>query len=175
MKKHYATQIAAECPDDPSVAKAMAEVLDRKGTLLTRAMERLLDDPHLLSGWLALNRKNYQIENGKLVWIRNPLGVLNDTYEYLNMAVDPKAPAAEVIWQHDHELLQQVDPLLPGAAQDLRPAQARSSTSSNEILKNEAPQGGYDADDLGADPRGAPRLRGRATSCSGSSSWSPRR
>ena len=41
-----------------------------------------------------------------MVWIRNPLGVLNDTYEYLDMAWSPQKPAAEVIWQHDNELLQ---------------------------------------------------------------------
>ena len=60
MKKHYAKQVAARWSDDPSVAKAMNEVLDRKGTLLTRPMERLLEDPHLLAGWLSLNRKNYR-------------------------------------------------------------------------------------------------------------------
>lgn len=145
MKKHYAAQVAAEAQGDPSIAKAMAEVIDRKFTLLTRAMDRLLDDPHLLSGWLSLNRKQYRIEDGKVVWLRNPLGVLNDTYEYLNMAFDPKAPAAEVIWQHDHELLQRAIRFY----QQLRKTfglRKEEFYKLNEILESEAPQGGYDAD-----------------------------
>jgi acetyl/propionyl-CoA carboxylase alpha subunit len=145
MKKHYAAQVVAENPNDPAAAKAMADVIDRKYTLLTRVMERLLDDPHLLAGWLSINRKNYRMEKGKVFWIRNPLGVLNDTYEYLNMTFDPKAPAAEVIWQHDDELLQRA----------IRFYQALRATFGlrkeefyklNEILKAEAPQGGYDAE-----------------------------
>ena len=106
MRKHYAKLAAAQAPDDPGLAKAISEVLDRKGTLLTRPLDRLLEDPHLLSGWLSLHRKNVRFENGRLSWIRNPLGVLSDTYDYLNMAYDPQRPAAEVIWQHDHELLE---------------------------------------------------------------------
>jgi biotin carboxyl carrier protein len=145
MKKHYAKQVAATNPDDPSIAKAMAEVLDRKATLLTRPIERLLDDPHLFAGWLALNRKHTRIQDGKLFWIRNPLGVLNDTYEYLNMSYDPRAPAAEVIWQHDHELLQRSLRFY----QELRRTfglQREEFYKLNELLRSEAPQGGYDAE-----------------------------
>ncbi len=144
MKRAYARRMAAEAPDDPAVAKAMSDVLDRKGTLLTRPMDRLLEDPHLFAGWLSLNRKHYRLEKGRLVWLRNPLGVLNDTYQYLNMAYDPKAPAAEVIWGHDDELLQRA----------IRFYQALRVTFGLEkeeffkldrILEAEAPQGGYDA------------------------------
>mgnify|MGYP000543853794 CR=1 FL=1 len=80
-------------------------LLDRKGTLLTRPLERLLDDPHLLSGWLSLNRKNHRIENGKVVWLRNPLVILEETYNYLNMNYREHEPAAEIIWDHDDALL----------------------------------------------------------------------
>jgi biotin carboxyl carrier protein len=144
MKKHYGAQLAAEGATDPAVAKAMSEVIDRKFTLLTRVMERLIEDPHLLAGWLALNRKNYRIENGKVFWIRNPLGVLNDTYEYLNMGWDPKAPAAEVIWHHDHELLQRAIRFY----QQLRATfglRREEFYKLNAILESEEPQGGYDA------------------------------
>ena len=55
MKKHYAKRMAEQFPGDAQVAKTMSAVLDRKGTLMTRPMERLLDDPHLLSGWLSMN------------------------------------------------------------------------------------------------------------------------
>jgi biotin carboxyl carrier protein len=143
MKKHYAAQIAAESPNDPSIVKAMSDVIDRKFTLLTREMDKLLEDPHLLSGWLSLNRRNYKLEGGKVVWLRNPLGVLNDTYEYLNMGWDPAAPAAEVIWQHDHELLQRAIRMYQGlrATFGLR---KEEFYKLNEILKSETAQGGYD-------------------------------
>ena len=148
MKKSYAKKAAADFPEDPSAAKAVAEVLERKGTLLTRPMERLLEDPHLFAGWLSVNRKNYEIKDGKLVWLRNPLGVLNDAYAYLNMAFDPKKPAAEVIWQHDHELLQKSIRFY----QELRKTfglDKQEFWKLDEILDNEAPQGGYDAETWG--------------------------
>ncbi len=148
MKKHYLKKAAAVAADDAALAKATAEVLDRKATLLARPIERLLDDPHLFAGWLSLNRKNHKLEGGKLVWLRNPLGVLNDTYEYLNMSWDPKAPAAEVIWEHDNELLQKAIRFY----KDLRATfglDREEFFKLAEILKNEAPQGGYDAETWG--------------------------
>jgi acetyl/propionyl-CoA carboxylase alpha subunit len=145
MKKQYVAQVAAECPDDPSAAKAMGEIIDRKFTLLTRVMERLLDDPHLLSGWLSLNRRNYRMDDGRVFWIRNPLGVLNDTYQYLDMCWDPKEPAAEVIWEHDHALLQRAIRFY----QQLRARfglRREEFYKLNEILKSAEPQGGYDTE-----------------------------
>jgi acetyl/propionyl-CoA carboxylase alpha subunit len=145
MKKHYAKQVAALAPDDAALAKSMSEVLDRKGTLLTRPIDRLLEDPHLLSGWLSLNRKNYKMEGGKVIWIRNPLGVLHDTYEYLNMQWDPAAPAADVIWQHDHELLQKSIRFYAELRKTFGLKKAEFY-KLNDILKSEAPQGGYPAE-----------------------------
>jgi acetyl/propionyl-CoA carboxylase alpha subunit len=142
MKKHYARQVAGE---DASIAKAMSDVLDRKATLLTRAIERLREDPHLFAGWLSLHRKHYAIKDGRLYWIRNPLGVLSDTYEYLNMAYDPKAPASEVIWQHDDELLKKSIRFYV----ELRRVFGLEKVEYwklYEILKSETPQGGYDAE-----------------------------
>ncbi|WP_305042224.1 ATP-binding protein [Geoalkalibacter sp.] len=110
MKKHYAKLVSEAFADQPDALKGelknISEVLDRKGTLLTRPMERLLEDPHLLSGWLSIHRHNFRIDGGKLVWLRNPLVILEETYGYLNMSHDPKATAAEVIWDHDNDLLQ---------------------------------------------------------------------
>jgi acetyl/propionyl-CoA carboxylase alpha subunit len=145
MKKHYVAQMQKETPDDPSVAKAMGEVIDRKFTLLTRAMERLIEDPHLLAGWLSLTRRQYRLDGGKVFWIRNPLGVLSDTYQYLDMAWDSKQPASEVIWEHDHQLLQRAIRFY----QELRQTfglRREEFFKLDEILKNEAPQGGYDAE-----------------------------
>jgi acetyl/propionyl-CoA carboxylase alpha subunit len=143
MKKHYAAQVTKEFPGDPGAAKAMADVIDRKGTLLTRVMDRLLAEPHLLAGWLSLNRKQFRIEDGKVFWLRNPLGVLNDTYEYLNMSWDPKAPAAEVIWEHDHQLLQQAIRFY-AKLRGVFGLKKEEFYKLAVILKNEAAQGGFD-------------------------------
>ncbi len=145
MKKQYAKRITEQFPDDPGVAKTMSTLLDRKGTLITRPMERLLGDPHLLSGWLSLNRKNFRIDKGKVVWLRNPLGVLNETYEYLHMSFRPHKPAAEVIWSHDNELLQQ-------SLRFSRTLREKFGLARDEyfklceILQNDEPQGGFDAE-----------------------------
>ncbi|HWI41883.1 MAG TPA: biotin/lipoyl-containing protein, partial [Verrucomicrobiae bacterium] len=144
MKKEYGKRIAAQFPDDAKVAKEISQILDRKGTLVTRPMERLLEDPHLLAGWLSVNRNDFRVENGKVVWLKNPLVILADTYDYLNMSFDPAAPAAEVIWSHDNELLQK----------GLRFYQALSGKlgltlddyfTLNDLLAKDEPQGGLSA------------------------------
>lgn len=145
MKKQYGKRIAEQFPDDPGVAKNMSSLLDRKGTLITRPMERLLDDPHLLSGWLSLHHKNFRIDNGKVVWLQNPLGVLNDTYEYLHMSYRPNKPAAEVIWGHDNELLQ-ASLRFYGTLHEKLGINSDDYFQLNEILNNEKPQGGFDAE-----------------------------
>jgi acetyl/propionyl-CoA carboxylase alpha subunit len=148
MKKHYDKHVQANCADQPDKLakerKNMSSLLDRKGTLITRPMERLLGDPHLLSGWLSMNTKNFRIENGRVVWLRNPLGVLNETYQYLHMDYRPHKPAAEVIWDHDNELLKQ-------SLHFYRTLRTHFGLERdeyfklNDILKLEEPQGGYDA------------------------------
>ncbi|AMV73914.1 biotin carboxylase N-terminal domain-containing protein [Desulfuromonas carbonis] len=138
-KKHYAAVYA----EDAAAAKAVSEILDRKGTLLTRPMEVLLSDPHLLSGWLSINKRNFAIKDGKLVWLRNPLVILEETYEYLNMTFDPTRPAAEVIWSHDNLLLQTALKFYA----DLRATfklDKDDFLKLNDILAKEKPQGGFD-------------------------------
>jgi biotin carboxyl carrier protein len=141
MKKHYKQMYS----DNPEVAKAVSDALDRKGTLLTRPMERLLGDPHLLSGWLSWNKKNFKIENGKVVWIRNPLGVLYETYLYMHMEWKENAPAAEVIWSHDNELLE-------GTLKFYKELRLKLGLTKeqfvelDEIIRGDEPQLGYDAE-----------------------------
>ncbi len=144
MKKQYAKRVAEQFPDDPGVAKTMSEVLDRKGTLIIRPMERLLGDPHLLSGWLSMHHKNFRIDNGKVVWLRNPLGVLKDTYEYLHMSFRSYKPAAEVIWSHDNELLQKALDFSRTLREKLGLARDEFF-KLHELMQMEEPQGGFDA------------------------------
>ncbi len=147
MKKQYAKLVTEQFGDQPDVLakelKNMSNLLDRKGTLITRPMERLLDDPHLLSGWLSINTKNFKIEKGKVVWLRNPLGVLRETYEYLHMDYRPHKPAAEVIWDHDKDLLQQgLD--FSRKIREHFGLDREEYDKLNEILQKEKPQGGFD-------------------------------
>ncbi len=141
MKKHYSKLYA----DDPDAAKAVSETLDRKGTLLTRPIDVLLTNPHLLSGWLSRNREKFKVEDGKVAWLCNPLVVLEETYEYLNMDWRENAPAAEVIWTHDRDLLN-------NALDFYAQLRERFSLTKQEfvklsdILSQDQPQGGYDAE-----------------------------
>ena len=143
MKKHYNKLITEQFPADPKVAKDMSALLDRKGTLITRPMERLLGDPHLLSGWLSVNTKNFRIDNGKVVWLRNPVGVLNDTYDYLHMSFRPHKPAAEIIWSHDNSLLQAALSFSKTLRERLG-LQRGEYFQLCELLQKDEPQGDFD-------------------------------
>ena len=70
------------------------------------SLEQLLDEPHLLSGWLSVNRDCYTMIDGVISWNENPFELLADTYHFLDMDFQPGQPAAHMIWDHDHELLQ---------------------------------------------------------------------
>ncbi|SEA53088.1 Biotin carboxylase [Desulfuromusa kysingii] len=141
MKKNYAKLYAG----NPEAANAVSETLDRKGTLLTRPIEILLNDPHLLSGWLSLNRTKFKFENNRIVWICNPLIILEETYEYLHMTWRDQAPSTEIIWTHDRDLLN--DALAFYAElQEKFAISKKDYIQLNDILLNDTPQGGYDAD-----------------------------
>jgi acetyl/propionyl-CoA carboxylase alpha subunit len=144
VKKHYGKLIAEQFPGDAQAAKAMSQALDRKGTLITRPMEKLLEDPHLLSGWLSINKNNFRHDNGTVVWVRNPLLVLEETYAYLNMTWRPNVPAAEVIWGHDNEVLQKALRFYATLYATFK-LEAGEYVKLSELLRNEEPQGGYDA------------------------------
>ncbi|KGE03497.1 ATP-binding protein [Pseudohaliea rubra] len=89
-----------------AAAKELAAALDRKQTLILRPLELLLAQPHMLAGWLSIHRDSYTMLDGHSSWNGNPLLLLDETYHYLDMDYDPDAPAASVVWDHDHELLQ---------------------------------------------------------------------
>lgn len=87
---------------------ALQSVLARKQLLLTRPLEILIAEPHVLAGWLSLNQKNFALNaKGQIDWIENPVKVLAETYHFLNMDFDAESPAASMIWDHDHEVLSQ--------------------------------------------------------------------
>jgi len=106
-------------------------------------MEKLINEPHLFSGWLSLNRTKFKIENGKVVWLCNPLVILEDTYEYLNMTWRKEAPAAEVIWTHDRDLLNNALSFY-AALRDKFSITKEEFIKLNDILSKTKPHGGYD-------------------------------
>jgi acetyl/propionyl-CoA carboxylase alpha subunit len=65
--------------------KALRETLQMKESLLLRPLQRLLQEPHILSGWLSINRDSYTLIDGKISWNENPVELLADTYHFLNM------------------------------------------------------------------------------------------
>lgn len=80
-------------------------ILDLKLTLITRPIKIILKQPHLLAGWLLYHfNRSYKIENQKILWIKNPIEVLKELYEYLHLE-ERDAPASQKIWDHDSELL----------------------------------------------------------------------
>jgi acetyl/propionyl-CoA carboxylase alpha subunit len=93
---------------DGEVARALRQTMDLKESLLLRPLQRLLQEPHILSGWLSINRDCYTMIDGRISWNENPIGLLADTYHFLNMEyVNTEThSAASMIWDHDNEILE---------------------------------------------------------------------
>ncbi|AUM12257.1 ATP-binding protein [Ketobacter alkanivorans] len=140
----YKKQIAAAHGAEESLQAAMQAIdasMERKHTLLLRALDILTRDPHVFSGWLSLNKANVQFDSDSVVWTRNPVQVLDDTYHYLNMDYRADLPAAECIWKHDNEILQK-------GLQFYRELEEKLGESDwlklNALLAEDAPQAGMD-------------------------------
>ena len=83
------------------------QAFDARSTLILRPIKVLLNSPHLLAGWLSV-QKSYVTRNtqGQLTWVKNPLKALATLYHFLNLEYRADRPALQQIWSHDHELLQ---------------------------------------------------------------------
>ena len=104
--KHIGSLALAEAEGDAHAA--LAEALQHKESLLLRPLTELLQEPHMLSGWLSVNRDCYTVIEGKICWNENPLELLNETYHFLDMdyVSGDIPPAAAMIWDHDNTILQ---------------------------------------------------------------------
>lgn len=80
------------------------QCFDLKETLVERPLRLLFDEPHFLSAWLSQHRDDYDVADGRVIWRRNPVDILADTYHLLDLVADD-GPAAERIWSHDRALL----------------------------------------------------------------------
>lgn len=103
----------ANVGDDKALAASTALVVDRKQSLLLRPLQRLLEAPHALAGWLSVHRQDFSFvaDSGsdgaalKVVWQCNPVSLLDDIYHYLNMEYRDGRPAQDIIWDHDFKIL----------------------------------------------------------------------
>lgn len=91
---------------DVETRAAAKEALDRKTGLLLRPLELLFAEPHILAGWLSVHQSSFAVEQGKIQWLDNPIRMLADLYHYRNMDYVAGAPAADMIWSHDNDVLQ---------------------------------------------------------------------
>src|SRR5690606_6796627 len=89
-----------------AAVEATRKALELKETLLSRPLEKLVEEPHFLSAWLSEQRLSFTCEGDRVVWKKNPLRVLAETYNRLHMNDQPGAPAAHLIWPMDRELLE---------------------------------------------------------------------
>ncbi len=88
-----------------AASAALRDVFTLKETLVRRPVEALFEEPHRLSTWLSQQGKSFALRDGRLEWLRNPVEVLAETYHLLDMDWRREMPAAQVIWEQDHELL----------------------------------------------------------------------
>ncbi len=85
------------------------KVIEEKQTLTLRPLEKLLSAPHVLSGWLSMAKSYVEWHGDKIIWQKNPIALLRDTYYFLNMEYSIDMPAAYSIWWHDEALLQKAE------------------------------------------------------------------
>ncbi len=125
---------------------ALQKVLQRKQLLITRPIESLMKEPHLLSGWLSLHQADFSHDaKAKLSWTRNPIEVLAETYHYLNMNYRPnnhrKFPASTMIWDHDEAILSDALSFYESLEQTLSKnnIQAQDFSALNKCLNGKMP------------------------------------
>lgn len=87
---------------------AEAKALQRKYTFTTRPIKIILSQPHKLAGFLGRYQgKSWKITDKNVVFLKNPIEILHDLYEYLNLEEGPGKDPCHKIWDHDQELLDQ--------------------------------------------------------------------
>lgn len=88
-----------------ALAQALGNAIDRKQTLLLRPIDKLFEQPHMLAGWLSMNRGCCDFTDDRPQWQCNPMELLNSAYRFLNMSRLEGLPAAYGIWSHDEFVL----------------------------------------------------------------------
>ncbi|HYC57608.1 MAG TPA: biotin carboxylase N-terminal domain-containing protein [Candidatus Binatia bacterium] len=82
--------------------------LDLKKTLLIRPMERLLDNAHLLGGFVGRYTGKLFARDGETYrFLANPIATLDALYDYLHLEESTARPPSDKIWDHDSAILEQ--------------------------------------------------------------------
>jgi acetyl/propionyl-CoA carboxylase alpha subunit len=126
----------------------LRKALHLKDTLVRRPIAQLCAEPHLLSAWLSRNLRAFDLRNGRVTWLRNPVEVLADTYWLLHMEYRPDAPAAHVIWDHDQQLLERARGFYRNLEARLEEATGErpSWPTLSQQLEQPVPPRGFDAE-----------------------------
>jgi acetyl/propionyl-CoA carboxylase alpha subunit len=96
---------AAAATHSEHAVTATRHIIELKETLLERPITLLIEEPHFLSAWLSMHRLDVALANDHIVWRRNPVELLSETYHLLHLDDQPGEPAAHRIWEHDQQLL----------------------------------------------------------------------
>lgn len=134
---------AAGAPDE--AIEVSKSIVERKRTLVRRPIRKVLDHPHVLSGWLSALRDKYWVEDGRVTWKMNPVRALLHTYRVLNMGVQANLPAAQVIWDHDQRMLDSACKFYDELENRLDMA-ASPWCDIEKVLASETPPAGFDAE-----------------------------
>ncbi|GAA6135213.1 biotin carboxylase N-terminal domain-containing protein [Oceaniserpentilla sp. 4NH20-0058] len=135
-----------KCKSDEEKS-ALQTIFMRKQLLLTRPIERLFTEPHIMSGWLSIQQYNFTLDEDEIIWLENPVRVLADTYHFLNMDHNRNNPAATMIWDHDNKVLQDALAFYDSLESQLaEQGQADIDyVELTELINNPAPEG-FDAE-----------------------------
>ncbi len=125
----------------PDVVDATRRVFELKETLLERPMQMLVEEPHYLSAWLSQHHRDFTFVDGRVVWQRNPVRILAETYRLLHLDT-PSAAAAHRIWDHDRD---QLETALGFYDKVKARAGVRDWPTIDELLRGEEPAFGIDA------------------------------
>ncbi len=82
------------------------ESLAAKRILILRPLAKLLQHPHLLSGWQSRSQHFFHWHRNRINTLKNPIEIIDNLYFFLGMKGVPEAAASEQIWAHDQELLE---------------------------------------------------------------------
>ena len=134
----------ALAPAGKDAVAAAKKIYEQKETLLERPIMKLFEEPHFLAAWLCQHRLDFTYEGDRIVWNKNPLCVLADTYHLLHMDDQPGAPAAHVIWAHDQAELDRALGFYERLAKHV--PEGTSWANLDTTLRGETPAFGFDAD-----------------------------
>lgn len=135
---------AALAPAGKDAVAAAKKIYEQKETLLERPIMKLFEEPHFLSAWLSQHRTHFRFEGERVVWLRNPVEILKDTYHLLHMDDQPGAPAAHVIWSHDQAELDRACAFYERLS--ARVPEGTSWEALERALASATPSFGFDAD-----------------------------